>query len=547
MLSESIAQNLPPHVIESILNYARGETAAAPKITSGMHPKRDMALVPFTGLCRQWGMVARALCYRMGTIVCMHCQDPDPPYMLNTIGVLGVTRHVALSIPAGLIIDGDLHAIMEGPPFADTVFASVSQLKLQYRDRHLVKADLTAELVERLKYFSIQLHRLFPNVSTITYEGIASFGVSSESANSAVEEIVRQMWPCPPFTGYRLSNLVEKVPAVSLTSIRLISAIAPLEFLEIVRRNAPTLVDLYIFSADRDVYEDIVLDLEGAAVVYPNLKRLEASATACSDIAGLPLLPSPEGVPFPALRHLSMMGGYPFSNDVLFRGSSATLEYLALGLTPSLLDVIETHRLFKPNSYPQLRYLNFALGNCPTPATEQEEQALLRILFNLGPSLQVVKIGRSIHQFGSATLDYVRQSMFSSGIQHLDIGSTSLSLIDTIGLVKLLPSLTMLWCGLKAETEGQAKYLRAKDVKQLYADHFPVRSRLQHFNAGCNVHRSLRMMGELICMFAILVPSVYRIGCKRYAGFTSSYLCELGYKQSAFKRYADRFDALKFD
>ncbi|KAI8320105.1 hypothetical protein GQ54DRAFT_312938 [Martensiomyces pterosporus] len=179
------------------------------------------------------------------------------------------------------------------------------------------------------------------------------------------------------------------------------------------------------------------------------------------------------------------MDSYPFSNDVLFRDNSATLEYLALGITPNLLRVIETHRLFKPNSHPQLRYVNFAVGNRAYPATEQEVQTLLKTPFNLGSSLQVAKIGMSIHQFGSVILDCVQQPMFSSGIQHLNIRGTSLSVVDAVRLVKCLPSLTMLWCGLKTETEGQAKYLRAKDVKQLYADYFPVRSHLRHFKAGC--------------------------------------------------------------
>ncbi|KAI8317954.1 hypothetical protein GQ54DRAFT_314955 [Martensiomyces pterosporus] len=105
----------------------------------------------------------------------------------------------------------------------------------------------------------------------------------------------------------------------------------------------------------------------------------------------------------------------------------------------------------------------------------------------------------------------------------------------------------MLCCGLKAGTGDQPKYLKAKDVKQLYADYFPVRSRLQHFMTMCNIRRSLRMMGELVCMFAILMPSVYRIGCENPFGHHSSYICELGYKQPVLKKYADRFDGIKFD
>ncbi|KAI8318783.1 hypothetical protein GQ54DRAFT_299876 [Martensiomyces pterosporus] len=554
MLPESIAQNLPPHLIECILNYECSNAGAARKSMLRLCPARDMvlhstqdeALLPFTNLCRKWRAVAVSLYYRTGTITCMRSPDSDAPYMLNTRGVLSVTTAVTLSIPAEVIVDGDLHAIMEGPPLANAVFASVSWLKLQFGDDEIAEYDLTTDLVERLKYFSTQLRRLFPNVSTITYQDLLGFCISPEFAKLAVEEIVKLVW-LPAFYGRgRPSDLVGKAPAVGLTSIRLLEDIASHEFMELVRRNTPTLVDLYISSMFRNVYKHVVLDLEGAAVVYPKLERFETSAALCFETTESVSLSSPEGVPFPVLKYLSVMDGYSFSNDVFFRGNSATLEYLALGLTPSLLEVIETHHLFRPNSYPQLQYLNFASGFLRRPATEQEEQTLLRIPFNLGPNLQVAKIGIPIHRFGSATLDCVRQSVFRSGIQHLDIGSTSLSLIDTIGLVKLLPSLTMLWCGLKAETEGQAKYLRAKDVKQLYADHFPVRSRLQHFKTGCNTRRSLQMMGELVCMFAVLVPSVYRISCENPFGHHSSYICELGYKQRAFKGHADRFDGIKF-
>ncbi|KAI8322408.1 hypothetical protein GQ54DRAFT_310995 [Martensiomyces pterosporus] len=408
-------------------------------------------------------------------------------------------------------------------------------------------ADLTAELVERLKYFSTQLRRLFPNASTIRHRKQLSFSTSPELAKPAVEGIVRLVWLHELYVRDRLSDLVEEAPAVGLTRIHLVDRFAPVEFLEIVRRNAPTLVDLCISSMYRNIYKDVVLDSEGAVVVYPNLKRFEASVTVYFGPTELASQPSPEGVLFPVLQHLSVLGSYLFSNDLLFRGNNTTLEYLTLGIDTNILETIETHHLFKPNSYPQLHYLDFLSRNIEHSATEQDAQALLRTPFNLGPNLQVVKIGTSVYQLGPTILNCVQQSMLSSEIQHLDIGGILLSLNDAVSLVKVLPNLTMLGCGLHIEIEGQTKYLRAKDVKQLYTDYFPVRSRLWYLKAEGNTRRPLRVMGELACVFAILVPSIYRIGFQNYAGENRSYICKQAYKRPAFKRYADRFDALRFD
>ncbi|KAJ2015410.1 hypothetical protein GGI14_004296, partial [Coemansia sp. S680] len=91
----------------------------------------------------------------------------------------------------------------------------------------------------------------------------------------------------------------------------------------LVRKCADTLIQLEVKTGNPKV---LFYDTDSNVVVYPNLIDLEL----CTHH---PILPdykvSIENiVPFPSLKKLVIPNGYPFSDDVLFRGNSDTLEQL---------------------------------------------------------------------------------------------------------------------------------------------------------------------------------------------------------------------------
>ncbi|KAJ1924660.1 hypothetical protein LPJ71_000451, partial [Coemansia sp. S17] len=59
-------------------------------------------------------------------------------------------------------------------------------------------------------------------------------------------------------------------------------------------------------------------------------------------------------VPFPNLWHISIIRIYPFDDDVLFRGSAATLESLQVELSGAVVGVIKQYSVFTRGSHPKL-------------------------------------------------------------------------------------------------------------------------------------------------------------------------------------------------
>ncbi|KAI8324963.1 hypothetical protein GQ54DRAFT_331302 [Martensiomyces pterosporus] len=387
---------------------------------------------------------------------------------------------------------------------------------------------------------------LFPNTSTvICQDTVSTDRISAGLTRLTIAEFLRNVSALVFVSGdYRHDPARDAWPT-GLTNIRLQSGYYSHSFPELVRQNAPTLADLYIYSPNQSTYRHVVQCPDGTTVIYPNLRRLRTLALGYRGPYDAASLPAPQGAPFPALRHLSIADQYPFSNDVLFRGNSTTLEYLALKLTPHLLDVIETYRLLAPGSYPQLHYLSLGKMFRMRSMTEQQAQMLIRMPFELGPNIQVIKTHMFNYPLDSRMLECVWRSKFHSDIRYLNVHSIPLFLTDTVRLVRFLPRLTRLLCRFKGYSAEKTRYIHADDVKRLHAHHFPIRSHLQYFEAGRNPHRSLRLQGELCFMLAILVPSIHHLGCGKHTGSSTSDAIELACKQPAFQEHAGRLDTLR--
>ncbi|KAJ1943978.1 hypothetical protein GGF37_002409, partial [Kickxella alabastrina] len=74
----------------------------------------------------------------------------------------------------------------------------------------------------------------------------------------------------------------------------------------------------------------------GNAITYPRLKRLSLQVLGAYTGSEARQRSAPLGVPFPSLEHLNCGDIYPFANDVLLRGSRATLRKLVLAVDTSV-------------------------------------------------------------------------------------------------------------------------------------------------------------------------------------------------------------------
>ncbi|KAJ2075873.1 hypothetical protein GGI09_008547, partial [Coemansia sp. S100] len=113
------------------------------------------------------------------------------------------------------------------------------------------------------------------------------------------------------------------VPACKLMCINIDIRDDPSPVLQLARLCAPTLQTIDIRFYEEVDTSGLIRDTgDGEYVKYPYVRSL---AMQFSDIVVSQRSIFKGAVPFPNLRRLVLNSGYPFSDDVLFRGNAATL------------------------------------------------------------------------------------------------------------------------------------------------------------------------------------------------------------------------------
>ncbi|KAJ2346225.1 hypothetical protein GGH92_003702 [Coemansia sp. RSA 2673] len=120
----------------------------------------------------------------------------------------------------------------------------------------------------------------------------------------------------------------------------------------------------------------------GGYLVYPRLLTLKLLGIHRIREKEYPAFPG--AVPFPNLRHLYMEICYPFSDDTLFRGNSATLEYLNMELDHHSCPVLYEFNVFSPGSHPKLWCVDVTLSEDVMPDPDADTADSLEYVLNIG-------------------------------------------------------------------------------------------------------------------------------------------------------------------
>ncbi|KAJ2442977.1 hypothetical protein GGF42_006786 [Coemansia sp. RSA 2424] len=156
----------------------------------------------------------------------------------------------------------------------------------------------------------------------------------------------------------------------------------------LTRRSAQTLQLLQIrFKCDTDI-AGLIRDANGSSYLeYPCLHKLKLSSydsispSMSSVFSG--------AVPFPSLRHLSISCDYPFADDMLFRGNSATLESLEVTPHPATVAMLTSCNLFTPTSHPKLQRVNIGALPFLVPGPFPDIGTYLRFVLRIAPGASV--------------------------------------------------------------------------------------------------------------------------------------------------------------
>ncbi|KAJ2832765.1 hypothetical protein FBU31_002025 [Coemansia sp. 'formosensis'] len=202
-------------------------------------------------------------------------------------------------------------------------------------------------------------------------------------------------------------------------------------FVQLARQSAATLQYLRIITYSPSCPSGLIEDINGDYVTYPQLRTLKLDISQASTIPKR--LAFPGAIPFPNIRLLSIKGGYPFDDDVLFRGNATILECLVMVVGHDDIVKFLKRGVFMPTSHPKLQCVKILY-------LSDRKSEYLQLLLNIAPNAVV----RGVFNCGLVSNISSAISVFSNhpNIQVLDMPGVSLGLEDVIALIQSLPLLS---------------------------------------------------------------------------------------------------------
>ncbi|KAJ2057863.1 hypothetical protein GGI17_005401 [Coemansia sp. S146] len=213
----------------------------------------------------------------------------------------------------------------------------------------------------------------------------------------------------------------------------------PNDIMPLIRCSTRTLQLLDIGMDNTDA-TSLARDPDGGGYLeYPCLQTLNMDLF--NDTVPSPKAAFIDIVPFPRLLRLGLLAPSPFSDDTLFRGNTSTLEYLKLKSDPETISILREYRVFTPTSHPNLKCVKIC---SPPPRISNAFATVaeyMQFFLSIAPGASVREISELVKYNEDLTPVL---SMFKDHgcIQVLSLPDTSLSLWETIALVKLLPLLS---------------------------------------------------------------------------------------------------------
>ncbi|KAJ2886507.1 hypothetical protein IWW38_005225, partial [Coemansia aciculifera] len=153
--------------------------------------------------------------------------------------------------------------------------------------------------------------------------------------------------------------------------------------LDLVRQNASTLEYLALTDDQESVFSSLITSPDGSAVAYPHLHTLNLFGGSFGSDGPRPI--SNGHILFPRLCSLHLRCCYPFGDDIMFRGNSATLKCLELFLDATTVSILKRHNVFTPVSHPMLQCIKLEANESLIPDSFATATEAMRFMQTIGP------------------------------------------------------------------------------------------------------------------------------------------------------------------
>ncbi|KAJ2259009.1 hypothetical protein GGI13_000249 [Coemansia sp. RSA 455] len=423
------------------------------------HIRFTNSCAPLLGISRSWrAMALKTLCREYS--ICLDSESDrtnteftlwPAPMKHEHSGFYCLVNEVTISTTSKNVFNGKAVKQLSSLNCADDSFNSAKVLKVMLNDCLNDELSDVPVATSHVKRFVALVKRLMPRVTTvkIEYEGEAE---DQESVSCrAFERLLSGLYSGSDTRELTLVNCGLLLPAVSntmlnLTKIETIWDTTFDETIELIRLNAATLKTLEIACAQPTKLVKLLESRSGSNgsdyLTYPNMLTLHLSSGNITRYKCKPF--NREYIPFPRLEQLSLDLVYPFSDDVLFRGNTATLKYLHMAADPTTIHLLSSYNTFEREKLKSLRHVKVDVSYVNGISDVTTAELVVGFVMKLAHKAQTLEIEGQIPK--DALLSAISLPDHCKYLQLLVVNDLCLSLSEILTVVEAAPALSDLYC-----------------------------------------------------------------------------------------------------
>ncbi|KAJ2065224.1 hypothetical protein GGI17_000480 [Coemansia sp. S146] len=464
------------------------------------------------------------------------------------------TKFAYLRISYSAVLTGVLARLLSCEPYCQAVFPQVESIQLNLAKGGALAGLDDVECKQNVSKFVGRIKSMFPNASMCSVSNTMFCLPEEENASKHYSQLVTELAQNARRIKYYTSNEMFSIGTLvnicNLTHLVYSECNSTSAFIQLVLNNASTLQVLNLDLDNPELFTQFVYADTGMQVAYPCLHTLKS---ICTSDGVIERHCSPLHVPFPNLTHLTMTHSYPFANDALFRGNSTHMKHLALHLDVIDLLILDRGGVFEKNKFAKLSVLDLDINLIDQPFNFEFGQRISRILLEIAPNIESLRL----NFFGFPYKESLQKSFALSPtleqLKYLTIGGVSLTLSETVGVLRHLPKLSQLLIdpqtadyeeeGYEVEEAHRAKEIQLID--QLYLAKVLSHSALKHVIFQKSSYADMNGASHFACQLAILCPHVT---CIRWGYHSSAFnnCCKENAADSLYSAHKKRLEDVEW-
>ncbi|KAJ2321092.1 hypothetical protein IWW52_000961, partial [Coemansia sp. RSA 2704] len=569
----SIAQLLPAHIIDSIIQHVPSVLVERPTICKEAQLPRGLhILVPLLQVCRSWRPVACAAFYSNAGVI-LHSADTygftDKDFTRVEDAIANGCRHCIRSV---FVMVNAENFNAKWSPRMSNMASIIRELGLLRSVRSVTyyftlgyphidgeyivpDSDLVYHadnITNNINTFVAAVRDAMPrirNVRAYNYRPVISIPSVEQVATQVLESVTKIIDRRPDHLSLAHIGFTDELVASPVTELLQSILLSDYQGRELetvlIQRNASTLEKLHIETASLSACLKLVWDYSQPSelVVFTSLKHM---IIKWAHGQRNPNERHPTATPFPRLETLVCRGFLPFIAPAILTDFQTHLRHLDVEADQRLLDIYNQDEIFTKGSFKTLGYVSLRWGYYFNSNTGYTCTPLAYKSAGLSDCMHTLCL-RDMRLKNISLL--VSEVQFPQTLRNLDMANTMLSIDDAMAILIMCPqvlkanlSLTDVSLNLEADTLTTEEIVKYQDR---YRDNA---ARIKYLGLKSWKCKSVQVAAEFALLLVDVVPSITRVCIAPNLLSTQVKLLEdinAARKRSAFASHL-RLDSVQF-